>query len=154
MTLNRSWIARLDTFGMNDPDNNEGHPEDRCTVCERPIGDHRPTYSSPRVPARWPHRRAAAAALAGQWWDRLLARLTWFGRRRSVPSPLPSQSQGGCSVSPPCSAGSHTTRTPSPASMWRDVLIFAAGGISCSGVTALICMCDCHHADRFLPPLK
>lgn len=59
----RDLLDRLDAYGMSDPDNNEDHPEDRCNVCERPIQDHYPTYSRTRVPARWPHRRAAALAL-------------------------------------------------------------------------------------------
>ena len=33
---------RLDAFGTDDPDFNEGHPEDLCplALCERPVVDH------------------------------------------------------------------------------------------------------------------
>ena len=43
-------LRRLDAHGMDDPDANEGFPEDRCPVCDRPIIDHR------GGPAKWPHR--------------------------------------------------------------------------------------------------
>jgi hypothetical protein len=59
----RAWLSDLDTYGMADPDNNEGQPEDRCTVCEWPISDHHPTYSRSWPPARWPHRRAVIRGL-------------------------------------------------------------------------------------------
>ncbi len=74
-------LGALDLYGRSDPDNNEGHPEDRCTVCEWPVVDHLPTYSSARIPARWPHRRAAVLALSGERWDRLVARLVRFAHR-------------------------------------------------------------------------
>lgn len=31
---------RLDGYGMDAPANNEGFPEDRCSVCEVPVIDH------------------------------------------------------------------------------------------------------------------
>lgn len=37
------FLARLDAYGTNDPDYNEGHPEDRCPVCEDAVTDH-PTW--------------------------------------------------------------------------------------------------------------
>lgn len=49
----RRLLDTLDRFGMNDPDANEGHPEDRCPVCSGAIADH----------PYWRHRRAAAFAL-------------------------------------------------------------------------------------------
>lgn len=82
--------ARLDRYGADDPDFNEGFPEDRCPVCERPVIDHfDPTrcvcgdvnyvhyrdtdecsqcecdrFRSRRGgPAKWPHRYAAAIDL-------------------------------------------------------------------------------------------
>lgn len=33
-------LARLDAYGADDPDNNEGFYEDRCSVCEKPRVDH------------------------------------------------------------------------------------------------------------------
>lgn len=33
-------LARLDAYGTDDPDFNEGFPEDRCPVCEKPVVDH------------------------------------------------------------------------------------------------------------------
>lgn len=33
-------LTRLDAYGTDDPDFNEGHPEDRCPVCEKPVVDH------------------------------------------------------------------------------------------------------------------
>ncbi len=53
-------LAWLDAYGMSDPDNNEGHPEDRCNVCEWPIVDH-PVRGGSR--ARWPHRWAVIRGL-------------------------------------------------------------------------------------------
>lgn len=55
-----AWIHALDQIGMDDPDNNEGHPEDRCNVCERPMIDH-PARGGRR--AKWPHRRAVLAGI-------------------------------------------------------------------------------------------
>ncbi|AHJ86576.1 hypothetical protein Jolie2_26 [Mycobacterium phage Jolie2] len=49
----RRLLDRLDAYGMNDPDANEGHPEDRCPVCPRAMDEH----------PCWPHRRKAAFAL-------------------------------------------------------------------------------------------
>jgi hypothetical protein len=54
------WLRLLDQTGMDDPDNNEGFPEDRCNVCERPMIDH-PARGGRR--AKWPHRRAALAGI-------------------------------------------------------------------------------------------
>lgn len=60
-------LDKLDAFGLDDPDANEGFPEDRCPVCDWPMTDHvRGGYGglTPTLPrAIWPHRRAAAAAL-------------------------------------------------------------------------------------------
>lgn len=63
----RRLLGRLDAYGTGDPDFNEGHPEDRCPLCERAVIDHparwpgsRPSW---RHPAKWPHRRAAAIAI-------------------------------------------------------------------------------------------
>lgn len=49
-------IRRLDTYGTDDPDFNEGHPEDRCPVawCGRPVVDH----------PCWRHRIAALINLS------------------------------------------------------------------------------------------
>lgn len=55
---------RLDTFGMTDPDNHEGHPEDRCWLCSIAVDEH------PCID----HRIAAVVAIAGEWWDRIIAR--------------------------------------------------------------------------------
>lgn len=33
-------FARLDAYGADDPDNNEGFYEDRCSVCDKPRIDH------------------------------------------------------------------------------------------------------------------
>lgn len=57
----RVWLRQLDQIGMNDPDNNEGHPEDICTVCERRVVDHpgHEMYGIGDTSALWPHRRAA-----------------------------------------------------------------------------------------------
>lgn len=59
------WIAQLDTMGMDDPDNNEGHPEDICSVCDRPIVDHpgRESFGLGDQSARWPHRYSAVLRL-------------------------------------------------------------------------------------------
>ncbi|MGE2733864.1 hypothetical protein [Mycolicibacterium vaccae] len=45
----RRFLARLDAYATDDPDFREGHPEDRCPLCERPVIDH----------PCWPHRRRA-----------------------------------------------------------------------------------------------
>lgn len=54
------WIRQLDQLGMDDPDNNEGHPEDICTVCDRRIVDHpgRERFGLGNGSARWSHRCA------------------------------------------------------------------------------------------------
>lgn len=59
------WIRQLDQLGMNDPDNNEGHPEDICTVCDRRVIDHpgHEKFGLGDGSARWPHRRAALTGL-------------------------------------------------------------------------------------------
>ena len=70
-------FGRLDAYGTDDPDFAEGHPEDRCPLCSWPVCDHPGQPRIGRPPrAKWPHRRAAAAELAAQWFDRVLAR--WF----------------------------------------------------------------------------
>lgn len=56
-----SLFRRLDTYGTDDPDFNEGHPEDRCPLCEWPVSDHvvGPTLPDGFQRAKWAHRRAA-----------------------------------------------------------------------------------------------
>lgn len=64
-------LERLDAYGTDEPGFREGHPEDRCPVCDQPVGDHKfgvPVLGSfPRTRAvgraKWAHRRAAAFAL-------------------------------------------------------------------------------------------
>lgn len=34
------FLDRLDEYGTDDPDFNEGHWTDRCPICERPVRDH------------------------------------------------------------------------------------------------------------------
>jgi hypothetical protein len=64
----RRLLTRLDVYGTDEPGFREGHPEDRCPVCERPVADHLGGAWIPDrlSPAKWPHRRAAAFALAIQ----------------------------------------------------------------------------------------
>lgn len=61
------WLHHLDVIGMDDPDNNEGHPEDRCSICEWPIIDHpgRERWNGRWTvgAAKWPHRRAVLIGL-------------------------------------------------------------------------------------------
>lgn len=59
------WLQHLDRVGMDDPDNNEGHPEDVCGVCDRRIVDHpgRERFGLGDGSARWPHRRKALTGL-------------------------------------------------------------------------------------------
>lgn len=45
----RLWWVRLDEYGTDDPDFNEGHPEDRCPLCDDAVDLH----------PCWRHRRAA-----------------------------------------------------------------------------------------------
>lgn len=45
----RRLLARLDTYATDEPGFREGHPEDRCPLCGRPVGDH----------PCWAHRRSA-----------------------------------------------------------------------------------------------
>lgn len=33
-------FSRLDAYDTDDPGYGEGHPEDRCPLCERPVADH------------------------------------------------------------------------------------------------------------------
>jgi hypothetical protein len=65
-------LARLDHYGLGDPNNNEGHVGDRCSACEWPMLDH---PSRAGVSATWPHRRHAAANLLFDRLDRFLARI-------------------------------------------------------------------------------
>lgn len=60
-----SLFRRLDTYGTDDPDFNEGHPEDRCPVCDWPVTEHLvgPTLPDGFQRAKWPHRRAALVAI-------------------------------------------------------------------------------------------
>lgn len=55
------WVRQLDQLGMGEPDNNEAHPEDICTVCDRRIVDHpgRERFGLGDGSARWPHRYSA-----------------------------------------------------------------------------------------------
>lgn len=55
-------FAKLDRYGTDDPDFNEGFPEDRCPTCERPVIDH-PCFR---------HRIAAAVELT-PWFQ-----LQWY----------------------------------------------------------------------------
>lgn len=62
-----SFMLLLDQLGMDDPDNNEGFPEDICNVCERRIVDH-PGHEMDGIGDRsgkWPHRRAVVALILG-----------------------------------------------------------------------------------------
>lgn len=61
------WLSRLDAVSTDDPDFNEGHPEDRCPLCERPVIDH----------PCWAHRRAAVRELLLRRIDRALLLLHW-----------------------------------------------------------------------------
>lgn len=54
----RRLLERLDKYGTDDPDFNEGHATDRCPVCPRAVDEH-PT---------WQHRRAAAVVLLTSRW--------------------------------------------------------------------------------------
>lgn len=60
-------FARLDAYGTDDPDFREGHPEDRCPLCERPVDEH-PCGA---------HRRAALRELIVRKIDRALLLLAW-----------------------------------------------------------------------------
>lgn len=57
------WLARLDTYGTGDPGFNEGHPEDRCPVCDWPVSDHPAAAHSTTLAAKWPHRWHALIAI-------------------------------------------------------------------------------------------
>lgn len=61
------FLARLDAFATDEPGFNEGHPEDRCPLCGRPVVDHPgQTLGDPppwRAQATWPHRRHALLAI-------------------------------------------------------------------------------------------
>lgn len=46
-------LARLDAYGTDDSDFNEGHPEDRCPLCEKPVVGH----------PCWRHRVCAALGI-------------------------------------------------------------------------------------------
>jgi hypothetical protein len=56
-----AWLALLDAYGMNDPDNNEGFTEHRCNVCEWPTSDDVGRDGTDR--AKWQHRRAVIRGL-------------------------------------------------------------------------------------------
>ena len=60
-------LARLDAYGTDDPGFNEGHPEDRCPVCDWPVVDHPgQLFGDPLPhwqPATWPHRWHALLAI-------------------------------------------------------------------------------------------
>ncbi|SKF79538.1 Uncharacterised protein [Mycobacteroides abscessus subsp. bolletii] len=51
----REVLALCDEYGTDLPAFNEGHPEDRCPICGRPVVDH--TIHG-GITAKWPHRRA------------------------------------------------------------------------------------------------
>jgi hypothetical protein len=55
---------RLDSYGMSDPDNNEGHPEDRCALDCRPVDEHRGGRAERRSTV-WRHRCAALSRMLG-----------------------------------------------------------------------------------------
>lgn len=59
MTVLRRWLAKLDAYGTDDPDYNEGHPEDRCPVCGAPVVDHVGRALPDAQWAKWRHRRRA-----------------------------------------------------------------------------------------------
>lgn len=70
----RRWVMHLDDFGMTDPGNREGHPEDLCNVCDRRIVDH-PGHERGGLgdgSARWPHRIYAVLVRVFEhlWWQR------------------------------------------------------------------------------------
>jgi hypothetical protein len=67
-------LDRLDHWGTDDPDFNEGQPEDRCQLCEWPVTDHPvgPTLPDALHRAKWPHRRAAAIDMILAAIERLL----------------------------------------------------------------------------------
>ena len=56
-----SLFDHLDAFGMDDPDNNEGHPEDRCSTCGRPVDEHQ-GHPARRASTVWLHRFHALGA--------------------------------------------------------------------------------------------
>lgn len=67
-------LDRLDRYATDEAGFNEGHPEDRCPLCEWPVADHLGEHYAFQATdgdgwigdgsaAKWPHRRAAAAAL-------------------------------------------------------------------------------------------
>ena len=62
------WLRLLDQTGMDDPDNNEGFPEDICTICDRRIVDHpgREMDGIGNRSAKWPHRRAVVGLILGR----------------------------------------------------------------------------------------
>lgn len=71
-------LERLDAYGTTHPGFREGHPEDRCPICDWPVADHGRAellLVTRTQAALWPHRRAAAVALAGEWWDRTVIRV-------------------------------------------------------------------------------
>lgn len=59
------WLHHLDQVGMGDPDNNEGQPEDVCSVCDRRIIDHpgHELFGLGDQSARWPHRLAVITGM-------------------------------------------------------------------------------------------
>lgn len=57
----------LDRHGTDDPDFNEGHPEDRCPLCTWPVRHH-PGFGLPDADwAKWAHRRAAVVDIIFGW---------------------------------------------------------------------------------------
>ena len=54
----RNLLTRLDAYSTNDPDFREGHPEDRCPVCGRPVDEHR-GRAAERSSTVWRHRLGA-----------------------------------------------------------------------------------------------
>ncbi|MGE2714183.1 hypothetical protein ACQI4L_09010 [Mycolicibacterium litorale] len=55
-------LDRLDAHGADDPDFNEGHPEDRCPLDGRPVDEHRGGAAERRSTV-WRHRSAAVSDL-------------------------------------------------------------------------------------------
>ncbi|TQK29363.1 hypothetical protein [Arthrobacter sp. SLBN-53] len=55
-------LGHLDAYGTDDPDFNEGHPEDRCPVCGAPVAGH-VGGELPDSRIKWQHRRHAVLAI-------------------------------------------------------------------------------------------
>lgn len=60
----RKLLALCDEYGTELPGFNEGHPEDRCPICERPVADH-PCRGG--TAAKWAHRRTVLFSALVLW---------------------------------------------------------------------------------------